>query len=184
MKKQLLTLALLTAIAAPSAFAEYVPADATKTQQVSVTVPEVALLAVAGSPSLTCAKPAAGANFNCTATTPNSDKITYAITANVEAIDSPTLRQITAKVTSIPASWKLSALATTAPGGTAVSSVSLTTTATNLVTDIGNIASTGGAITYTLEPAVATTAMAYSGDGATAQNIEVTYTLTDDAAPV
>lgn len=162
----------------------------TDSQDVTVTVPEVALLdvndAAGGAASFACtvAGDAAGTNFTCA---PTNATGTYEITANRSASGSGASRKITAELgANLDSTWDFQ-IATTAAGagangGAGVAATSVNgTTAVEVVTGINNVVANDGAMTYTLAPADTAQAMAYSGDGTTADTITVTYTLGDDA---
>ncbi len=179
MKKKLLASAVI-ALLSSAVFAD----DVDDTQEVTITVPEVALLAVnetaAASFACTIAEDAAGTNFTCAGT--NASAVPYAITANRAADASGESRKITAVLgATLSTTWDFQVNAAAATGGgTTEGAVSvLGTTAVDVVTAIDNVAASDGAITYTLAPTDSDVAMEYSD--ATTGAVVVTFTLSDDA---
>lgn len=177
MKKKLLLLAIATALITPAAFAADTASDS---QIVTVSVPEVDLLDVGAEGStadvitLTLVAPTeAGTGFaNVTDSSP------YKISAN-NAADASGKNKITVAATgsSIPDGGTLTISTTTLGGGnpTDVLLTSGKTTGT-LMTDIGNVASSGGILNYTFGP---TTAGGMVGYTSATTNITLTYTLED-----
>ena len=172
----------LIAVAMSSAvFAVGIAADtAGDTQNVTVTVGEVALIDMGDEANadvtFTLTAPTeAGTNFTMPTTTSDS---TYAITSNVEAGTNGT-RAITAEIDAIDPAFVLTANVTApttgTPGGNVALAVDAVGSGAEVVTGITNVAQSGIAITYALTLASATVVPAH-GD----HTIAVTYTLGDD----
>ena len=161
------------------------------THNVTIQVPEVALIDVNDADvTFVCALQThndsiAGENFECNDTdgsTSDTVSSSYDITANV-AVDAATGRTLTVKSTTpVDSSWKLvTNVAAPAASGATVANVQINNTEESVVTGIKNVAQSGLAMTYSLGPANANEAMAFSGDGTgVADTIAVTYTLGDD----
>lgn len=189
MKKNIITTAA-TAVVLLASVSSYAD-TATDTQNVNITVPEVVLIDVADADVNFICKLAthtdniAGENFECSADGISAAPVTsqYDITANIVS-NGATSRSLTVQAGSlIDPSWKLVANVTPpAASGVTVADVQITNaSASNVVTGIKNAAQSAVAISYTLGPANANEAMAFSGtDGTTADTVVLTYTLGDD----
>lgn len=202
MKKKLLIAALAAAFAAPSAFAAYVletgnPAPATPTantgttddardvQNVTITVPEVALLDIGDTnvtiPALT-APTDAGTGF------PGVDEpgavtgtSTFSLSSNVKAI-SPVARTLEVSVVSgsVPTGGTLKISANGA-GSAGNSSIAGATVTGSAATAINNVKTTTGTIAYKFGATNDGDMIAYTGtDGTSGNALTLAYTLSDD----
>lgn len=152
------------------------------TQTVTVTVPEVALLDITGTaPSLSLDTIAnAGDGFSA-----KTAEAGYKISANTNGTKK---RHIDVAVTgAIPTGGALTITPTSASLSgatpTAKTLTSATTSATDLISNIGNVATTEATgLTYSFGPETAGGMINYTGtDGTTGIELTVTYTLSDDA---
>ena len=198
MKKQLLTLSIAALLATPAAFAAYITPDGTANngtdddpddiQMVTVSVPEVALLDVATGivPIPVLAEPTSAGNGFAKYDANNDVASSFKLSSNVANTASPTLRKITVAVdttvagtTSIPEGATLAVSTSNAgAGGTALLTKASPSGETSV--DIGNVATTTGGISYRFGATTADGMIAYTGDGATVDNIALKYTLSDD----
>lgn len=137
-----------------------------QTSNLTYTVPTVTTMSVSGNVSFgTFATPAAGANF-----APLSDNTTnYSLTNNA---GSSANTKITGQIgAALPTGMSLTAQLAPPTGGTSSGVTTLTTTAVNLVTNIGHVVSNNNVITYSLGADITQAAPANSS------SITVTYTL-------
>ncbi|MGB5597569.1 MAG: hypothetical protein WBM66_02545 [Thiothrix litoralis] len=186
MKKNLLILSIAAILAAPSAFAARTTDtlantgttdDADDLQQVTVSVPEVALLDISNSAvtldELT-APTDAGTGFTGTV----SDNVTtFALSSNVLANSAQT-RKITAAITTgaIPENATLT-IATTGAGNGGSAALTKETISGDAASGIKNEKTAGGNITYTFGPTNSGDMVAYTAG----TDITITYTLTSDS---
>ena len=130
------------------------------TQDVSFEVQAINEIAFTGSPSLVIS--AATAGSAPTSTTANA---TYAITTN------ETNRKVTAELNSaMPTGVTLSVNLAAPSGGTSANTVSLSTTAQDVVTGVSKVNATGLSVTYSLSATSAAGVVA-------AETRTVTYTI-------
>lgn len=187
MTKKSLLLVISALLASNLAFAD----TAGDTQTVSVTVPSIKLLDIkAASGTSTSADEADALSFTLTAPTAAGDNFAnattggfYDVTSNV-ASGGSTTRKITVAADTLGAGWKLTLTPTAVSGATAntISFTSSDVASKDLVTAVGNIAAKDTAISYTFGPESASIVPSYTGaDGTTAENITLTYTLSDDS---
>ena len=145
--KKLLLASALSALAFSAAGDPPVDSD-TDSHDVTVTVPEVALIDVDDTEVICTLTAPTEAGLNFTDGTATSD---YAITANV-LLGQGTTNKIQVSVNTTPtvgANLKVVSAVPSSSGGTAVSIVTLSTTAQNLVTGMGNTVDASVALTYT-----------------------------------
>lgn len=176
MNKKLLALSLAAILATPSAFA----ATGSDSQTVTVTVPEVALLNIVDTnEDLSLTTPAAaGDNFTATAA-----KTDYKISANTESGGTKKRKIDISVVGTIPTGGTLTVtpLSTGITGATATAKTltGVNPTASDLITGIGNVATTvTDGISYGFSPTNANEMIGYTASPAT---ITVTYTLSADS---
>ena len=142
--KKLLLASALSALASTGAWAD----TNTDSHDVTVTVPDVELIDVDDT-AVTCTLTApteAGSNFTDGTITSH-----YAITANIPVAGTPK-NKIQVSVDAVPtvgADLKVESGVPTSSGGSAASAVTLSTTAQDLVTGIGNTVDSNVSLTYT-----------------------------------
>lgn len=171
--KKLLLAGAFSALASSGAWA--VGDTATDSHDVTVTVPEVALIDVDDT-TVTCALTApieAGSNF-----TDGTVTSSYAITANIPVAGTPK-NKIQVSVDAVPtvgADLKVVSAVPTSSGGTAASAVTLSDTDQDLVTGMGNTVDSNVTLTYTCSH----TGSPIASHGS--DTVSVTYTIVAESA--